>query len=59
MDEQTVARGIRLTQRDIEAVQKCQDHYGFGNFSNAVRFIIREWERLTRDNHNGKDTKDA
>ena len=59
MNKQTIPKGVRLTQQDVELVQKCQQHYGFGNFSNTVRFIIREWERLTRNNNGKGEAKET
>ncbi len=45
MGEKMVAKGIRITQQDIGTVKMCQEYYGLGTFSDAIRFIIRAWGR--------------
>jgi len=45
MTKKMMAKGIRIAQPDIDTVEACQEHYGLGTFSDAIRFIIREWRR--------------
>ena len=45
MTEKMIAKGIRIAHKDIDTVEVCREWYGLGTFSDAIRFIIREWRR--------------
>ena len=47
------AKGIRIAQKDIDAVEVCQEYYGLGTFSDGIRFIIRDWRRRLTDDDSG------
>ena len=49
MARKVFAKGIRIAQKDIDTVEICQDYYGLGTFSDAIRFVIRDWRRRLTD----------